>query len=186
MRHTSIQDRLASFLQTIDVEHVAEVGVLRVQLDHANRREQELLRRLTAAHAMAANLQAKLGAALAGRPLPSEEVTKNVTEEPKRADEEQAAGLKNDDLQALADVCEQRHRQIRQGHDQEHDDSHKDESLVEAALYYANLAKQGCRLVLHWPWSDGHPTLQEGDERGLIHAAALLLAEIARRRRAAR
>lgn len=82
---------------------------------------------------------------------------------------------------ALELIGEERRRQIVvEGYDQEHDDQHKDGEIVAAALIYADST---IRTMRGNEW--GVRPQKFTRERQLVIAAALLVAEIERLRRAA-
>lgn len=90
---------------------------------------------------------------------------------------------------AVRDVLAERRRQIEtEGWTPEHDDTHENGQMARAAACYALRAagfKQDGRLIMQfWPWPEWwwKPTTALRD---LVKAAALLLAEIERKYRAA-
>ncbi len=95
-------------------------------------------------------------------------------------------------LRALMDVINERYRQISvEGWTTEHDDSHRNGELAQAAAAYAfyccDAENSGPDALTLFPktWDKGwfKPTT---DRRNLVKAAALLLADIERRDRAAK
>jgi hypothetical protein len=98
---------------------------------------------------------------------------------------------------AIEDVATERKRQINtEGWTPEHDDAHKDGTLVSAAVAYAAHASVGIQVAAHkpetyqsvqppgyWPW-DRAWWKPKNPRRDLVRAAALIIAEIERLDRA--
>jgi hypothetical protein len=88
--------------------------------------------------------------------------------------------------EVAAEVFVERLRQIiEEGHGVEQDDAYTDYQLPRAAVCYAirGAGLPPHKSTLYWPWNPAafKPT---GDDRDLIKAAALILAELQRRQRA--
>jgi hypothetical protein len=113
---------------------------------------------------------------------------KNVTAEPKKADENGAIVPFIASDAVLHEIAARRAHQVKNGHTAEHDDKHTDHSLIYAAIYYAWTVVPYDLETPHWPWRDGRPNAtfdwKSLPTDPLIDAAALLVAEIERRRRA--
>lgn len=81
-------------------------------------------------------------------------------------------------------IAEERQRQIeKEGWTHEHDDDHNDQSLLGAAVCYAERTLMGeGRTTYNWPWDEKwfKPT---DDIRNLVKAGALIAAEIDRLQR---
>lgn len=113
---------------------------------------------------------------------------KNVTEEPKKADGDGVMLPSSGTEDILREIAAKRAQQVKNGHTAEHDDAHTDNSLIYAAGYYAWTVIPNDLDTPHWPWVDGRPNAAPDWKSlptdPLIDAAALLVAEIERRRRA--
>lgn len=91
-------------------------------------------------------------------------------------------------------VIEERLRQTAKGFHAAHDDLHRDASLISAAICYAASAYSQHHRGLDtladlapmlWPWNQGDWKPSADPQQNLLEAAAMLLAEIERRQRAA-
>ncbi|MBS9758459.1 hypothetical protein JR044_31180 [Pseudomonas aeruginosa] len=88
--------------------------------------------------------------------------------------------------EVAADVFVERLRQIiEEGHSVEQDDAYTDYQLPRAAVCYAirGAGLPPHKATLYWPWNPA-AFKPAGDDRDLIKAAALILAELQRRQRA--
>jgi hypothetical protein len=88
--------------------------------------------------------------------------------------------------EVAAEVFVERLRQIvEEGHSVEHDDAYTDYQLPRAAVCYAirGAGLPPHKAPLYWPWNPA-TFKPAGDDRDLIKAAALILAELQRRQRA--
>lgn len=88
--------------------------------------------------------------------------------------------------EVAAEVFVERLRQIvEEGHSAEQDDAYTDYQLPRAAVCYAirGAGLPPHKATLYWPWSPA-TFKPAGDDRDLIKAAALILAELQRRQRA--
>ena len=83
-------------------------------------------------------------------------------------------------------IAEERQRQIeKEGWTPEHNDEHNDQSLLAAAVCYAETTLMGeGRTIYNWPW-DEREFKPSNDVRNLVKAGALIAAEIDRINRAA-
>jgi hypothetical protein len=78
-----------------------------------------------------------------------------------------------------ATVCDERQRQIaEEGYHPDHDDAHVEGELVRAACAYLRHAAAPAAAIQLWPWES--PFRPKGDQRNIVIAAALLLAELER------
>lgn len=88
--------------------------------------------------------------------------------------------------EVAAEVFVERLRQIiEEGHSVEQDDAYTDYQLPRAAVCYAirGAGLPPHKATLYWPWNPA-TFKPAGDDRDLIKAAALILAELQRRQRA--
>lgn len=88
--------------------------------------------------------------------------------------------------EVAAEVFVERLRQIiEEGHSVEQDDAYTDYQLPRAAVCYAirGAGLPPHKSTLYWPWNPA-TFKPAGDDRDLIKAAALILAELQRRQRA--
>ena len=89
-------------------------------------------------------------------------------------------GLDQESAMALADIAQERVRQIEaEGWTPSHDDQHTDRQMARAAACYAIGG-----AMMFWPWSEKW-WKPKSPHRNAVRAGALLIAELARMARKA-
>ena len=84
-----------------------------------------------------------------------------------------------DDGKWIAEIREERGRQIKKGYDAKHDDQHTLGQLADAAAHYATCPWTPTKT--EWPFDDEATTItDERRKANLVKAAALILAELER------
>ena len=90
-------------------------------------------------------------------------------------------------MTVMDEIAAERAKQIARGYDASHDDEHKDESIVQAAVCYA--IPHSLRGTMFpsttfwqrvWPWALWHWDPKKPRREELITAAALIVAEVER------
>jgi hypothetical protein len=90
--------------------------------------------------------------------------------------------MSNPFLNAVDLIGQQRLRQFDAGHTRWRDSRHTHGELVLAAEAYIDMALGPRRRPTRpWPWADTLPKQEESTVARLVHAAALLAAEVDRR-----
>lgn len=89
-------------------------------------------------------------------------------------------------MSIIEEIAAERQRQItEEGNTREHDDLHDKGQIAAAAATYVLYSYMGKGLCVagYWPW-EREAWKPKNSDRDLIRAAALIVAEIERRRRA--
>lgn len=113
------------------------------------------------------------------------EVKRGLFEELRNAIEDLATSV------ALQMVAAERKRQVAKGYDAKHDDGHQEMEMVCAAIAFLKAAYAHDSFQEDasdmWPWEEGAPVVERHDNGtdNLVKAAAMIVAEIERRHRAA-